>query len=83
MSEHTFLRRFKSATGRSPGEWLTDARLQHARDLLERTTLPIPVIAERSGFGTAMTLRHHFRQRLQTNPQAYRARFTTQAQRKS
>jgi AraC family transcriptional activator FtrA len=81
MSERTFLRRFKAATGTSPGEWLIEARLQHARDLLERTTLPIPLIAERSGFGTAMTLRHHFRQRLHTSPQAYRQRFTTRTRR--
>jgi AraC family transcriptional activator FtrA len=79
MSERTFLRRFRSATGTSPGEWLIEARLQHARELLERTALPIPLIAERSGFGTAMTLRHHFRSRLHTSPGDYRRRFTTRA----
>ncbi|MEO8670751.1 MAG: transcriptional regulator FtrA [Tahibacter sp.] len=75
MSERTFLRRFNAATGTSPAAWLVEARLLHARDLLERTTLAIDRIAERSGFGTAMTLRHHFRLKLQTSPQAYRQRF--------
>lgn len=75
MSERTFLRRFKAATGTSPNEWLTEARLQHARELLERTDLPIDLVAHRSGFGTATTLRHHFRLRLRTSPIAYRKRF--------
>lgn len=79
MSERTFLRRFTAATGTSPGAWLVEARLHHARDLLERTTLPIGLIAERSGFGTAMTLRHHFRLKLRTSPQAYRQRFNAKA----
>lgn len=75
MSERTFLRRFKAATGTSPGDWLTEVRLQHARDLLERTKLPIDMIAEQSGFGSTITLRHHFRARLKTSPVAYRNRF--------
>lgn len=79
MSERTFLRRFKAVTGTSPNEWLTDARLQHARELLERTDLPVDLVAHRSGFGTAMTLRHHFRLRLQTSPIAYRKRFNSRA----
>lgn len=80
MSERSFLRRFRLATGTSPLAWLTEARLQHARELLERTTLSIDTIAERSGFGSAMTLRHHFRRRLQTSPQSYRQRFNSKVQ---
>lgn len=79
MSERTFLRRFKAATGTSPNEWLTEARLQHARELLERTDLSIDLVAYRSGFGTATTMRHHFRLRLQTSPIAYRKRFNARA----
>lgn len=75
MSERSFLRHFKAATGTTPAEWLTGVRLQHARELLETTALPVDVVAEKSGFGTAMTLRHHFRQRLDTSPVAYRRRF--------
>jgi AraC family transcriptional activator FtrA len=79
MSPRTFLRRFKAATGTSPADWLTEVRVQHARELLERTDLPIDRVAERSGFGTAMTLRHHFRLRLRTSPVAYRKRFNVKA----
>lgn len=75
MSERTFLRRFAEATGTTPGEWLVGERLAHARTLLEETDLPVERIATECGFGTAATLRHHFRLRLGTAPRDYRVRF--------
>ncbi len=75
MSARSFIRHFKSATGLPPAEWLVAQRLQYARDLLERSKLSVETVAERSGFGTAITLRHHFRRRLATSPMAYRKRF--------
>ncbi len=76
MSVRTFLRRFKSATGIPPGEWLLAERLLRARELLETTTHSIEDIAAASGFGSPATLRHHFRSRLGTSPAAYRIHFT-------
>nr|WP_262271914.1 transcriptional regulator FtrA [Microvirga sp. HBU65207] len=75
MSVRTFLRRFKAATGLPPGEWLLAERLARARDLLESTGESIEAIAGATGFGSAATLRHHFRTRLGTSPAAYRGRF--------
>jgi AraC family transcriptional activator FtrA len=75
MSERTFLRRFHAATGTTPGEWLTARRIDRARELLERTRLPIERIALESGFGSAVTLRHHFRRRFGLNPTQYKERF--------
>ena len=75
MSERTFLRRFAEATGTTPGDWLVAERLAHARSLLEETELSIERVATECGFGTAATLRHHFRGRLGIGPRAYRARF--------
>lgn len=75
MSERTFMRRFKAATGTTPADWLTIARLDRARELLETTAYPVDRIAADCGLGTAMTLRHHFRQRLGLNPTTYRHRF--------
>ncbi|KJV32044.1 transcriptional regulator FtrA [Luteibacter yeojuensis] len=75
MSERTFLRRFKAATGSTPADWLIGARVDRARELLESSTWPIDRIAGQAGFGTAVTMRHHFRRKLGTSPQAYRARF--------
>lgn len=75
MSPRTFMRRFRDATGRSPADWLIDARLERARELLEETELSVDEIAERSGFGGSATLRHHFRRKMALSPLAYRARF--------
>jgi len=75
MSPRTFVRRFRDATGRSPAEWLIEARVERARELLETTDLTIDEIAERCGFGGGATLRHHFRRKLSLSPLAYRARF--------
>lgn len=77
MSERTFIRRFKAATGQTPANWLLRQRLQMARDLLEQSRLSVEVIAQRSGFGSVITLRRHFRDKLSTSPVAYRKRFET------
>src|SRR4051812_45192189 len=75
MAPRTFARRFRSETGVTPHDWLTNQRLLLARRLLEDSDLGVDSVAERSGFGSAATLRHHFAQRLSTTPQAYRATF--------
>jgi AraC family transcriptional activator FtrA len=75
MSRRTFIRRFEAATGMPPGEWVLQARLQQARLMLETTRLPIEAVATSVGFGSADTLRHHFRVRLDTSPARYRSSF--------
>ncbi|MFV0134437.1 GlxA family transcriptional regulator [Streptomyces sp. HMX87] len=77
MSPRTFARRFTTATGTTPRRWLLDQRLAAAQRLLERTDLPMPEVARRSGFGSEVTMRQHFASRLATSPRAYRAAFTT------
>ncbi|WP_448550920.1 transcriptional regulator FtrA [Thalassotalea montiporae] len=78
MSERSLLRHFKAATGTTPAEWLIEQRLQLAKTLLEESCLSLDAVAEQSGLGTAMTLRHHFRHRLNISPSAYRKRFSIQ-----
>ncbi|MEV4345932.1 helix-turn-helix domain-containing protein [Actinoplanes sp. NPDC049596] len=75
MAPRTFARKFREETGATPHDWLIGQRLLLARRLLEDSGLGIDVIAERAGFGSAATLRHHFAQRLSTTPQAYRGTF--------
>ncbi|HET7083826.1 MAG TPA: transcriptional regulator FtrA [Rhizomicrobium sp.] len=75
MSQRTFLRRFEAAAGMTPARWLLAVRLAKARDLLEASDRSIEEIADLAGFGTAATLRHHFRQQLGTTPVAYRETF--------
>ncbi|WP_371930051.1 transcriptional regulator FtrA [Bradyrhizobium sp. CCGUVB1N3] len=79
MSRRTFIRRFEEATGMSPGEWVVQARVSRARELLEATQIPIEGIATATGFGSVEALRHHFRFRLDTSPARYRAAFLRSA----
>lgn len=76
LSRRTFTRRFRDRTGDSPGRWLLRQRLDHARGLLETTELGIEAVAERSGFGSAVSLRRHFRAELGTSPRLHREQFT-------
>ncbi len=75
MSPRTFARRFVAETGTTPLRWLHRERVLEARRLLERTELPIEQVATRAGFGSAPSLREHFRRATQTTPSAYRRAF--------
>jgi transcriptional regulator GlxA family with amidase domain len=75
MSPRTFARRFRAETGTTPHRWLTGQRVALAQRLLEETDETIDFVADRSGFGTAANLRHHFTRWVRTTPQAYRATF--------
>ena len=75
MSRRTFLRRFKANTGTTPGAWLATARIARARELLKSSTAAIEEVAAAAGFGSAATLRHHFRKHVKVSPAAYRRRF--------
>jgi AraC family transcriptional activator FtrA len=43
--------------------------------MLEVPDVPLAQIAERAGFGSEESLRHHFRRLAATTPGAYRKRF--------
>ena len=59
----------------TPRQWLIQQRTERALELLEVSDLPIDEVSERSGFGTAVSLRQHFRDTLATTPSAYRRTF--------
>jgi AraC family transcriptional regulator, transcriptional activator FtrA len=75
MSARTLQRQFQDATGMGPVEWLTRERVAIAKDLLEVADVPLAQVAERAGFGSEESLRHHFRRLAATSPGAYRRRF--------
>jgi transcriptional regulator GlxA family with amidase domain len=79
LSRRTFTRRFRERTASSPQQWLLAQRLDHARLLLESGELPVEQVAVQSGFGSAVTLRHHFHRRLGLSPAAHRAEFRGRA----
>jgi transcriptional regulator GlxA family with amidase domain len=74
-SPRTFARRFRAVTGTTPLQWLLRQRILHAQQLLESTDLPVEVIAQRCGFGSASVLRTHFKRMLDTSPLSYRRTF--------
>ncbi|HTN23626.1 MAG TPA: helix-turn-helix domain-containing protein [Solirubrobacteraceae bacterium] len=75
MSERTFARRFQAETGTTPLQWLLRQRVLAARELLETSTASIDDVAARCGFGTAVSLRAHFRRFVATTPTDYRRAF--------
>jgi AraC family transcriptional activator FtrA len=80
-SPRTLIRRVRAATGMTPGDWMTHQRIARAKELLEQTMIDAEELAARCGFGTASTLRHHFRKRLGLSPSEYRRRFTLRSKR--
>ncbi|MER6225264.1 helix-turn-helix domain-containing protein [Streptomyces sp900105755] len=75
VSVRTLVRMWRQETGVSPHQWLLTARVNHARELLEVTTLSVEQIAARSGLGSGTNFRARFREAVGTTPTAYRRAF--------
>lgn len=75
MSRRTFTRRFREQTGTTVSKWLLHQRLLLVERLLETTTVPIDLIAQQTGFGSEVSLRHHFSKTLKITPARYRKEF--------
>jgi AraC family transcriptional activator FtrA len=75
VSPRTLARRFAEETGTTPLQWVLSQRVLEARRLLEGSDLDIEAIALRAGFGSAPSLREHFRRATATTPTAYRRSF--------
>ncbi|MFF9564993.1 GlxA family transcriptional regulator [Leifsonia sp. NPDC014704] len=76
VSARTFSRRFVEDTGYTPMQWVLRARVDLARELLERSDLGVDQIAAQVGLGTAANLRMHFQRILGTSPTEYRRTFS-------
>jgi AraC family transcriptional activator FtrA len=74
LSVRQFERRFLTATGASPGRWLTEQRIQAGMRMLESANLSIDAVARRVGL-TPAGFRHHFHSALGVSPSAYRRSF--------
>lgn len=75
MSERTFLRRYREATGLTPLRAVETLRLEAARQMLVETRLPIKRVAARCGFGSEETMRRTFARIQKVSPSDYRERF--------
>jgi len=72
LSERHFNRLFQKATGHSPVDALTDARLEAAAQLLLDRQIPIKEIAERVGYPDVRYFTTVFRKKMGAPPAEYR-----------
>lgn len=72
LSVHRAAHVVKAACGRTFIALLTEARLRSACAMLTHTDLPVPEVAQRSGFGDADHFHRVFRRRMQTTPGRFR-----------
>jgi transcriptional regulator GlxA family with amidase domain len=75
LTERSFKRRFTSATGMSPIEYVQTLRLEEAKQILESTELPIESVAQDIGYEDASFFRRLFRRKVGLTPAHYRKRF--------
>ena len=76
MSRRTFTRHFRQLTGSTVGDWLLGERLAFTQRLLETTEQSVESIATLAGFGSPVSLRHHFRKVIGVSPSAWRQTFS-------
>lgn len=79
MSERSFVRHYRGATGFTPARAVERIRVEAAQQLLVTSRYPIKRIAQRCGFGSEETMRRCFRRQLGTGPQEFRTRFGTES----
>lgn len=77
ISVRSFNRCFKKETGMTPSGFLTRARIDAARRMLEEGNLPAKTIAAKAGFKTYEAMRKAFQGALSVTPLEYRERFGT------
>ena len=72
LSRSTFLRRFKSITGGTPAEYVTDLRVSAAKSMLVDTAISISDIAITVGFYDSPHFSRVFKSKTGVSPMAYR-----------
>lgn len=72
LSPFHFARMFKISVGQAPHAYLTTKRMQHARDLLAETGIPIAEVARRVGFRTQAHFSGVFRKQVGVTPGQFR-----------
>lgn len=76
LSERSFKRRFKMATGLSPMDYVLTLRLEEAKHILETTAEPVAAVAEQVGYQDAAFFSRKFQQRVGITPAQYRRKFS-------
>jgi len=68
VSPGHFHQLFRQATGKTPGQYLLQARLERARELLIQTHLPLELVTCQVGFSSQSALTHAFKRIYQQTP---------------
>jgi transcriptional regulator GlxA family with amidase domain len=76
MSERSFVRHYRQATGVTPARAVEKIRVEAARQVLEQG-MAVKRVAARCGFGSEETMRRSFLRLIGATPQAYRERFAS------
>lgn len=76
VSPSCFNRRFKKEVGITPIEYLIQIRIERAKILLRRKSIPVTEIAMRCGFSSNAYFSSCFQSRLGISPSEYREKYT-------
>lgn len=79
LSERSFNRRFKRATGYAPVQYVQNLRIEEAKQMLERSALPVDAVAQEVGYEDPTHFRRLFKRLAGVTPARYRRRFTLAA----
>ncbi|WP_250475509.1 helix-turn-helix domain-containing protein [Caballeronia sp. GAFFF1] len=79
LSERTLTRYFVQHIGESVGRYIARVRIGHACRMLADTSLPVAVIAARSGFANVANFNRQFKAARHTTPAEYRRQFAAAA----
>jgi AraC family transcriptional regulator len=72
FSPYHFARLFRQTVGESPHKFLLRRRIERAQHLLEKTNMPLVLIAAECGFASQSHLTQVFKRHLGLTPRAYR-----------
>lgn len=75
LSQRSFLRRFRRATGQSPVEYIQTVRVEEAKQMLEATDKSIELIATEIGYSEPSSFRSAFRRNVGLSASAYRKKW--------
>ena len=75
MSERTFVRHFKAATGKLPAAYVQALRIEAAKAMLEHEGLSVQTVSASVGYNDVAFFRSLFRRATGMTPQQYRASF--------
>jgi transcriptional regulator GlxA family with amidase domain len=75
ISQRSATRHFREQTGAAPLQWLLNARIEKAKELLAESDYSVEEIAHRCGFGSSSSFRSHFTRIAGVSPRFYRRSF--------